>query len=453
VRVCLVSLGCPKNRVDGETMLGLLGSAGHDIAATPELADVVLVNTCGFIQSAQQESVGVLLDMARRKRRGRPRYLIATGCLAQAHAAELLAEIPELDAAAGTAAAADIVQLVSSLGPAGGPRPALVGAPGYLPAGVDPRLVSTPPWTAYLKISEGCDNRCSYCAIPDLRGTHRSRPPEDIATEARQLVDAGVREIILVGQDLTRWGQERGLGLPDLLQRLVGIDGLHWLRLHYLHPARVDERLLAMIASEPKICRYLDVPIQHGDDAILAGMGRGVTAGQLIGLVARARQVIPGVAVRTTVITGFPGETKHRFRRLLQLLHALAPDWTGAFAYSPQAGTPAAELPGRVPGRTRARRRALVMALARRLSARHNRELIGRPIEVLIESTPAEIDWPDGTSHLAVTGRTYRDAPEIDGSIHIAVDADDVPQPGEFRLALVTSAGPYDLYGSLLPQR
>lgn len=459
-------------------MLGLLGMAGHQIAAGPSLADLVVVNTCAFIKDAQRESVDVLLEMVDLKRRGRLRYLIASGCLAQRHPEELLQELPELDAVVGTGQVAAVPQLVASLdsGGRGRSRPALVEGLGYLPSGAAPRLLTTPPWTAYLKVSEGCDNRCAYCVIPSLRGPHRSRPGPDLVAEARQLAAMGVRELVLVGQDLTRWqgegpaegpaegpgpGQREGGGeagpgagvtpirLPGLLAALAAVPGLRWLRLHYLHPARVDRELLRAMASEPKVCRYLDLPAQHGDDAVLAAMGRGLGADSMLAVAREARRWMPDLALRTTVITGFPGEDVRAFRRLLSFLHRLEPAWGGAFAYSLEAGTPAATMGPMVPSRVRSRRRGLAMRLLQRLSARAQREQVGRRLELLIETTPRPVPWPGSGHRPAVSGRTYREAPGVDGQVHLEVGPGQAaPPPGQFVEVLIVAAGPYDLYAA-----
>jgi ribosomal protein S12 methylthiotransferase len=455
LKICLVSLGCPKNQVDGETMLGLLGAAGHEFASSPELADLVLVNTCAFVSDAQQESVAVLLEMAGLRARRRLRLLVATGCLAQRYPEQLLAEIPELDAVVGTGGVGRLPGLVASLASGDRTRPAVLQDAGYLPAGPSTRLLTTPPWTAYLKISEGCDNRCAYCVIPGLRGSHRSRPLADLVAEASQLAAAGVRELVLVGQDLTRWGQEQaGVEHPDrtpplaqLITALAAIPDLRWLRLHYLHPGRVTDALLRAIAAEPKACRYLDIPAQHGDDGILSAMGRGVTAGSMLATVAQARSLMPDVAIRTSVITGFPGETPARFRRLMAFLHRMAPSWAGAFAYSREAGTPAYRMRPQVPPRTRARRRDMVMRLVQRSSARDNRRQVGRTLDMLVETTPRQAAWPGEDKRWVVSGRTYREAPGVDGQVHLSVPAaGGAPPPGAFVRASIVAAGPYDLY-------
>ena len=447
MRVCLISLGCPKNQVDGEVMLAALTAQGHTIAARPELAETVIVNTCGFIRAAQQESVNAILEMARLKQRGRLRHVIATGCLTQRYGAELLADIPELDAVVGTGGPADLDQVLSAV--AGDERVSAIGAAGFLPDGVAPRLLSTPPWSAYLKVSEGCDNRCAYCVIPDLRGAHRSRPVAHLQAEVAQLVAAGVNEVTLVGQDLTRWGSDLP-GTPDLadlLQALAGQDAPHWLRLHYLHPARVDDRLLSTIGQLDRVCKYLDLPMQHGSDPVLTAMRRGTTASGLKHLVARARELMPGVAIRSSFIVGFPGETDADFLALRTLMRDISVDWAGVFAYSREEGTPAATMADQVPQRTKARRRARAMALQRGISRRRSAAQLGRTLELLVEGPPRLIRQPDGLMADCVVARSYREAPGVDGSVFLRVaPGHPAPAPGTFVDGLIVAADAYDLY-------
>lgn len=447
MKIHLVSLGCPKNQVDGETMLARMVEAGHQIVASPELADVIVVNTCGFIRAAQRESVEALLEAVEHKNAGTVRHVIAAGCLAQRNARELLAEIPELDAALGTGSTGEVATVLDEV--MAGSRPGLVGPPGFLPDGIAPRVLTTPPWTAYLKVSEGCDNRCAYCAIPDLRGPHRSRPLPDLVAEARQLSAAGVREITLVGQDLTRWGSDLPgrPQLPDLLKAIAGAEGPHWLRLHYLHPARVDIRLLETMAAYPSICHYLDLPMQHGSDRVLGAMGRGTTAEHLRAVIAGARRVMPDVAIRSSFIVGFPGETAADFQGLRRFIYEVRLDWAGVFAYSREEGTPAGRLTGQVPAHTKIRRRALALALQRGISRSQSAAQIGRRLEALVEGRPRRVPVPDGTVADCVSARSYREAPSVDGTVQIRVAPGQLPPaPGTFVWARVFAAGPYDLY-------
>lgn len=449
MRVCLISLGCAKNLVDGETMLGLLGVAGHEFASRPADADAVIVNTCAFIRPAQRESVERILEVAAGKKDGRPLIIVA-GCLAQASGRELIAEIPEVDAVVGTGSAGRIAAIIERA--TRGVRTVCIEPPGYLPDVAPPRLLSTPPWTAYLKISEGCSNRCRYCLIPSLRGPGRSRPPERVLDEAGALLDCGAREIVLIGQDLTRYGDDLrdGTGLKDLLRSASALPGDFWLRLQYLHPARVGPELLEVIAGEPKICRYLDLPMQHGDDQVLAAMGRGVTAGEMLATVDAARARIPGVAVRTTLMTGHPGETRPAFRNLLRFMRRAACDWGAVFAFSRQEGTPAARMPDQVPPRTRIARRARAMAVQRRISRTVQTAHVGKGFRMLVETLPHEVTVPGSGPAQAVSGRTYREAAGIDGQVHLLLDGEAgtaaAPAPGTFVVVQAVAAEPYDLF-------
>lgn len=450
MRVCLISLGCPKNLVDGETLLGQLAMAGHEIAAEPELAEAVVVNTCAFIQAAQQESMQVIREIAARRRGGGLRLLVVAGCLAQRRGHTLLEDIPEIDGVLGTGAVGDAAAALARMEQ--GERVSLASTPpGFLPQEAPVRLASTPPWRAYIKVTEGCSNRCAYCLIPGLRGPARSREPAMVAAEARLLAAAGVRELTLVGQDLTRYGLDLPdkPGLGDLIPLLAGVDNLRWIRLHYLHPARLTRELLAAMAAEPRICRYLDVPMQHGDDRVLAGMNRGTTREELVALVADARAALPGVSLRTSLIVGFPGETEAAYGRLLTFMREIRADYAGVFAYSRQPGTPAALLPGQVPGHVKVRRRARALALQRRLSAAQNELWVGRQLETLIESGPHRLALPDGGEVTVVSGRSHREAPDVDGQVHVfRMDGPraPLPSPGSFVQARVVAAGPYDLY-------
>lgn len=455
MRVCLISLGCPKNLVDGETILGQLAMAGHEIAAEPELAEAVIVNTCAFIQAAQHESLQVIRDVAELRRTGALRLLAVSGCLAQRRGAWVLDQIPEVDGVLGTGAVGQAVDALSRMDE--GERVDLTGAgPGFLPEGVPVRLPATPPWRAFLKVTEGCSNRCAYCLIPDLRGPARSREPGAVVEEARQLAGQGVRELTLVGQDLTRYGLDLDLGLgvggaaglPGLIRRLADISGLRWIRLHYLHPARVDRELLETMAATPSVCRYLDVPVQHGDRRVLAAMNRGTTPRQLLELVDEARAVIPGVSLRTSLIVGFPGETEASYRRLLRLMRQMRADYAGIFTYSRQPGTPAADMPEQVPGLVKVARRARALALQRRISRTQSERWIGHTLEVLVESGPRKVTLPDGTQVTAVSGRSHREAPDVDGQVHVicAPGRGRRPAPGSFVSGRVVSAGTYDLF-------
>lgn len=439
--VALVSLGCAKNLVDSEVMAGLLTSAGYRMTSCPEDADVIVVNTCAFIDEAQQEAVDTILDLAGYKKAGKCRALVVTGCLAQRFASELLAEIPEVDAVVGTGDFSNIAGVVMRA--LLGERVILVGTPCYLYDENAPRVLSTPPYMAYVKIAEGCSNRCSYCVIPDLRGPYRSRPVESVIAEVRRLARDGVRELILVAQDTTRYGEDI-YGRPSLarlLREVCKVEGPRWVRVLYMYPSRVTGELMEVMASEPKICKYVDLPLQHADDHLLRSMNRKGTSEGAREIIARLRQTIPGVTIRSTFIVGFPGETEERFGRLLDFLREVRLDRVGVFAYSPQPGTPAARLRGRVPARVKERRRREAMEVQRAISRERNEARVGKVFDVLIEGRSEE-------SELVTVGRSQAEAPEIDGLIYIG---NEHPAPGEFRRVRIIDAGDYDLVGETLP--
>jgi ribosomal protein S12 methylthiotransferase len=437
--VGLVSLGCPKNLVDGEVMLGRLQGAGYRLVADPKQADVVVVNTCAFIDRAKQESVDAILEMAREKETGRARRLVVTGCLTQRYDAELRREIPEIDATLGTGQVEEIVQAV------GGAATSLDEAPG-LPTWVydhqQPRVLSTPPWLAYVKISEGCDYTCSFCIIPTLRGRHRSRGVEDIVAEARALAARGVREIVLVAQDSTRYGLDHGVrdGLAYLLRRLGRVDGLRWIRVMYAYPATLSDGILDAMASEEKVVKYVDIPLQHASESVLKRMKRPTGRGNLLGMVERIRERLPGVAIRTSFIVGFPGETEADFEELLAFVTQARFENVGVFKYSDEEGTTSYDLDGRVPGRVKEARRRRLMALQKRISLRRNEELVGRHVEVLVEGA-----HPD--SDLLLRGRMATQAPEIDGMVIVN---DGSAEAGELVTCEVTEAHPYDVLASVV---
>ena len=432
--VGLVSLGCPKNLVDGEVMLGHLRRRGHEPVSDASQADVIVVNTCAFIDRAKQESVDAVLEMARQKYAGRARRLVVTGCLAQRYDAELRQEIPEIDATLGTGQVADIVAAVE-----GAPTvtDADAGPPTWVYDHTSPRVLSTPPWLAYVKISEGCDYTCSFCIIPTLRGRHRSRGLEDIVAEARSLAERGVKEIILVAQDSTRYGLDLGMrdGLAALLRKLGRVDGIRWIRVMYAYPATLSDPVLDAIASEDRVVKYVDIPLQHASEAVLKRMKRPTGKGNLLGMVDRIRERVPGVAVRTSFIVGFPGETEEDFDELLAFVEAAEFDNVGVFTFSDEEGTTSFDLPGRIAPRVKEARRRRLMALQKRIAARRNRRRVGETVEVLVEGAHPDTD-------LLLRGRLSTQAPEIDGSVLIN---DGTADPGDFVTCEVTEAHPYDL--------
>ena len=433
--VGMLSLGCPKNLVDSEVMLGRLQGAGYRLVADARQADVIVVNTCAFIDRAKQESVDAILEMAREKEAGRAKRLVVTGCLTQRYDAALRREIPEIDATLGTGQVDEIVRAVG--GEATSLEETRAGLPTWVYDHTAPRVLSTPPWLAYVKISEGCDYSCSFCVIPALRGRHRSRNVEDVVAEVRALAARGVREIVLVAQDSTRYGLDHGVrdGLAYLLHRLGRIDGLHWIRVMYAYPSTLTDPVLDAMASEEKVVKYVDVPLQHASEPVLKRMKRPTGRKNLLGMVERIRERVPGVAIRTSFIVGFPGETEAEFAHLLGFVEAGRFDHVGVFAFSEEEGTSSFDLPGRVPARVKESRRRRIMARQKRISARKNRALVGARVEVLVEG-------PHPESDLLLRGRTAFQAPEIDGQVIIN---DGTAEPGTFVTCEVTEAHPYDL--------
>ena len=435
IRIAVASLGCDKNRVDTENMLGFLHEAGYDFTGHESLADVILVNTCAFIDAAQQEAVNTILDLARYKEKGRCRALVVAGCLAQRYGKALLAEMPEIDGLVGTGEVDKIGEVVARC--LAGEKVVMIGAPGYLPGTTVPRVPTLPPHTTYIKIAEGCSNCCRYCIIPRLRGPYRSRPPEAIVEDARRAIAAGAKEIILVAQDTTRYGAdlEKGPGLAGLLRCLARLDGVHWIRLLYCYPTGITDDLLEVLAGEPRICRYLDVPIQHVSDRILRAMGRPTTQADLRALLARVREAVRGITIRSTFMVGYPGETEEDYEELLSFMVDMRFDRAGFFAFSPQEGTPAAGLPRQVPHEVKQERLIRAAALQKQISHALNRAKVGREIEVLAE----------GKQGKRYFGRTEGDAPEVDGRVYFTGNMS--VSPGDFVKVRITRALPYDLEG------
>jgi len=439
-RVGFVSLGCPKNLVDSEVMLGSLKRRGHTIAADVESADVIVVNTCAFIDRAKKESIDTVLEMAALKSSAgaeHPRRLIVTGCLAERHDQDLRREIPEIDATLGTGQIPEILAAVEG-------RATVVdraaGRPEWIYDAESPRLLSTASHTAFVKISEGCDYTCTFCIIPTLRGLHRSRRPEDIETEVRRLAATGVREIVLVAQDSTRYGLdlgERG-ALAPLLRRLGRIDGLRWIRVMYAYPATVTDEILDAIASEEKVVKYVDMPLQHASETVLRRMKRPTGKGNLLGMVDRVRDRVPGVAFRTTFIVGFPGETEKDFQELTRFVEQAEFDHLGVFTYSDEEGTAAFGLEGRVPAKVKKARQSELMRIQKRIALRRNRARVGSRVEVLVEGPHPDTD-------LLLAGRLASQAPEIDGSVLISDPGESPPGRGEFVACEITKGHAYDL--------
>ena len=437
-RVGLVSLGCPKNLVDGEVMLGTLRARGYELVTDASQADVLMVNTCAFIDSAKQESIDAILEMAKLKEQNPGRRLVVTGCLAQRYDAELRREIPEIDATLGTNQVADVVRAVEGQDT----HVDVETRPSFLYSGEAPRLLSTPRWSAYVKISEGCDYTCSFCIIPTLRGLHRSRPADDVVREAKALAARGVKELVLVAQDSTRYGLDLGIrnGLAPLLRRLGEIDGLKWIRVMYAYPATMSDEILQAIADTEKVVKYVDMPLQHASDAVLKRMKRPTGRGNLLGMVERVRERVPGVAFRTSFIVGFPGETEAEFEELQRFVEQARFDHLGVFTYSHEEGTTAHALADDVPARTKQARRRKLMSLQKKIATKRNRSRRGQRFEVLVEGPHPESEW-------LLEGRLASQAPEIDGSVILN---DGRADPGTFVTCEVTEAHAYDLVARIV---
>lgn len=437
-----VSLGCSKNLIDTEVMLGLLQEAGIEVSPDPAEADILIVNTCAFIESAKEEAITTVLSMAEYKTAGvgKCRALIVAGCLSQRYGQELLAELPEADAIIGTGACDRIVEAVEEA--LAGRRVVLVGEDQLLYSAATPRVVTTPPYTAYLKIAEGCNNRCAFCAIPLIRGQLRSRPLEDIVKEAENLVAKGVREIILLAQDTASYGKDL-YGEPrlaQLLQSLCRIEKLDWVRTLYSYPRFFTDELIETIAREPKIVKYVDLPLQHGDDTVLRNMRRPDTNAGMRALIKKLREKIPGVAIRSTFIVGFPGETAEQYRTLRKFVEEMRFDKLGVFTYSREEDTPAYDLPDQVPEAVMEERYHDLMALQAKTSEEINQSLAGQEFDLLVEGR--EID-DEGRDENVVYGRSYREAPDVDGSVYLEGDEDS--QPGDIVRVRAVAGFAYDV--------
>lgn len=434
IKIGMISLGCPKNQVDAEVMLAGLQKEGFALTNEPGLADVVVINTCGFIEDAKKESIENILEMAQLKKEGRIKGIVVTGCLAERYFKEMQQEFPEVDAILSVGRAGDIAQAARRA--AGGEKLFLDGKPQTLALGGE-RVLTTLPFFAYLKIAEGCDNRCSYCIIPKLRGPFRSRPMEEIVAEAERLVKGGVRELILVAQDTTRYGEDLyGSGrLAELMRRLCRIAGLRWLRVLYCYPDRVTDELIDTIAQEEKIVKYIDLPIQHVSPEIVRRMNRRDDKQALEALIAKLRARIPGLTLRTTLIVGFPGETQAQFEELVRFVRGIRFERLGAFAYSREEGTPAAKFEDQIDEELKRRRQEIIMDEQAGITEQLNAKAVGTVIEVLVEG----FDRYAG----CYFGRSRADAPDIDGKVFIRSKAK--LRPGSFIRAKVEEALDYDL--------
>ncbi len=439
MKVGFVSLGCPKNQVDSEVMAGIVKKAGHEVVSDAQDAEAIVVNTCAFIKSATEESIEAILETAALKERGRLKYLVVAGCLAQRYNEGLMEELPEVDAYLGTGEFEGIAKTLRSLA-IGAETRHKMPVPEYIYSHDTPRIRFTPRHWSYLKIADGCDNRCTYCAIPSLRGALRSRPMGSIVEEARILVSQGVKEICLIAQDVTAYGSDRKpkKSLPRLLKELEKIRPLPWIRLLYSHPAHFTDELIEFLAGSEKVLKYLDIPIQHADDGILKKMGRNITYARVMKLIERLRKDIPGVALRTSLMVGFPGETDEKFKKLLEFVKDAEFDHLGVFGYSDEDCAASASLPGKVSERLIIKRRDRIMKAQARISLKKNRERVGKTYKALVDGPSPETD-------MLYCARSYFQAPEIDGVIYIN---DGAPVAGEFAEVLITEAHPYDLVGT-----
>ncbi|HUO04829.1 MAG TPA: 30S ribosomal protein S12 methylthiotransferase RimO [Candidatus Binataceae bacterium] len=439
-KVYLISLGCPKNLADSELMLGALVRAGFEITLDPAEAQVLLVNTCAFIEAAKKESIDAILEAAETKRRNAGVRLVVAGCMAQRYGADLAQSMPEVDVFVGTGNFLELPELLRRTETPESREIPYAGAAHLLPSAGMARIATGDFFTSYLKISEGCNHKCSFCIIPKIRGRHESRKVADVVAEARNLAAGGVRELNLIAQDLTAYGRdlEPPASLATLLRELAAIDELRWIRLLYCYPNFVTDELLNTIAELPKVVNYIDMPLQHADDAMLRAMRRERSGKALSHLLERIRERIPEVVLRTSFIVGFPGETDAAFGRLVEFVRRQEFDRVGVFTYSREENTAAGEMPGQVPDRIKRKRRSELMAAQAEISLRKNRGLVGREMEVLVEGPR-----PDRGNRLR--GRTAGQAPEIDGSVFLAGEA----EPGEFVRARIDGALSYDLQGTV----
>ncbi len=435
IKVGFVSLGCNKNLCDTENMMGLLAQSGFEITPDPYEAQVCIVNTCGFIESAKQESIDTILEMAQYKEEGNCTLLVVCGCLAQRYEKEIREEMPEVDVIVGTTAIEDIVTAVKE-GLSNQKKSYIYDIDKCLGENL-PRIRTTPQYTAYLKIAEGCDNRCTYCAIPYIRGKYRSRKMEDILSEARALADDGVREIIVVAQDTTRYGidlyGERKLS--ELLQSLCEISKIEWVRVHYCYPEQIDEKLIKTMKEQEKIVKYLDIPVQHGCDSVLKRMGRKTDGKSIESLVETLRREIPDITLRTSIITGFPGETEEEFEKLCAFLKKVHFDRVGVFAYSCEEGTPAAKMKEQIDEETKEKRREIVMELCQEISLKRNEEMLGKTVRVITEGFEDNLYY----------GRSGGESIEIDPKIYFGAHRE--LNAGDFVWVTIKNCDIYDLYG------
>lgn len=432
----LVSLGCAKNQTDAEIMLGILANDGFNITYNPSEADVIIVNTCGFIESAKQESIDAILEMAQYKN-GRCRLLIATGCLAERYSGDILIELPEVDAIVGTGDYDKIAEVIREAFK--GKKPVICGHNDRTPDERLPRILSTPSYTAYLKIADGCDNNCTYCAIPMIRGHFRSRKIEDIVEEAENLAKNGVKELILIAQDTSRYGKDLygEYSLDKLLEKLVTVDGIEWIRVHYFYPEAITDSLIDTMAKYDKICNYIDMPVQHGNNEILRRMARRTTQEQMVERINKIREKMSDCTIRTSIIVGFPGETEEQFNDLYEFVKKVRFDRMGAFTYSQEEDTPAADFPNQVDEEIKEERLDRLMTLQQGISLELNKAKLGKTLEVLVEGYDEE--------SFLFYGRSRGDSIDVDGKVYFATEEE--VTPGDIIKVKILDADEYDLTG------
>ena len=440
MKILFISLGCDKNLVDTEVMLGLLASRGYEMTDDETQADIIVINTCCFIHDAKEESIQNILEMAEYKKTGQVKALIVTGCLAERYRQEIIDEIPEVDEVLGTTAYDQILDAVDAA--LEGRHSVILSDPDALPLPDTKRLVTTGGHFAYLKIAEGCDKHCTYCIIPKIRGNFRSVPMERLLKEAEELAEQGVKELILVAQETTLYGKDLygEKSLHKLVKELCKISGIRWIRILYCYPEEITDELIQVMKEEPKVCHYLDLPIQHANDTILKRMGRRTSKQELIDIVGRLRREIPDICLRTTLITGFPGETEEQHEELMDFVDEMEFDRLGVFTYSPEEDTPAASMPNQIDEEVKEERQAELMELQQDIAFDNAQDMVGREVLVMIEGKVADEN--------AYVGRTYRDAPNVDGLIFINTDEELLS--GDFARVKVTGAVDYDLIGELI---
>lgn len=436
MKVLLISLGCDKNLVDSEVMLGLLNKAGHELTNDETEAEAVVINTCAFISDAKEESINTIIEMGRLKKTGKLKKLIVAGCLSQRYKDEIMEELPEIDVIIGATNYDKIVEAI------GTDERAIVDDINYTPKPISERIVTTNAAMAYFKIAEGCNKLCTYCIIPHIRGRYRSIPMENLLSSAEKLAADGIKELVLVAQETTLYGVDLygEKKLPELLTKLSEIEGIEWIRLLYCYPEEITDELISVMAENPKICHYIDIPIQHSENEILRRMGRKTSREDIVSLVSRLRTAMPDIAIRTTLISGFPGETQKLHDGLVDFVDECEFDRLGVFTYSPEEGTPAAGYEDQVDGELAAKWRDEIMELQQEISYEKNQELIGSVQRVLIEGYLVDDD--------VYVGRTYRDAPGVDGIVFVSAPYELIS--GSFVDVKITEANEYDLTGVIL---